>query len=244
MDQPQDSDNTPYTLQDSVVVIGGSDAQYQQLFEELSHAFQNPLAYLRTTLSLCRDRVLDRDTASQLEQSITSLSDMARSMLAYSRSSYPTTEKTYIALGELVVSVCTVLEPLARESGITISRFITPDLYVIGDARQLSEVIDNLISNAIRYTAACAVRTVSVSFFREETMVVLNVSDTGIGIPEEEIGLVKERLYRATNARSHPGTGFGLAISERIVREHGGYLTIESRVGQGTIVRVSIPQAQ
>lgn len=241
MDQPQSTPDNHYTFQDSAAVVRGSDVQYQQLFEELSHALQNPLTHLKATLSLCRDRVLDSDTASQLEQSVSSLSDMARNMLSYARSSYPAARVETVCLSDLVVKVCRILEPLAHRNEILIYYSLTPDLQIAGDMRGLSEVIDNLVSNAIRFTSGCEIREVLVSLFRREDAIVLEVTDTGIGIPQTEIGLVRDRLYRASNAYSRPGTGFGLAISERIIQEHNGTLTITSTVGRGTTAQVSLP---
>lgn len=233
-------DDRTYRIQDSAVIVPVTDPGYQQLFEELSHALQNPLTYLATTLSLCRDRVLDEDTFAELEQSVARISDTARSMLSYARSAYaPATE--HVCLSSLVERVCALMRGIARSHDVGLLVSVTPAVYVNGDARSLSELIENLLANAIRYTSGCEVRQVHTELSYENDSVLLSIRDTGIGIPEDEIPNVKERLYRASNAQARPGTGFGLAIAERIARQHGAVLEIASELGHGTAVQVRFP---
>ena len=105
---------------------------------------------------------------------------------------------------------------------------------MLGDAHRLSELIENLATNAIRYTAGCERREIAVRLYARRKTIMLEIQDTGIGIPEDELGRVRERLYRATNAQSRTGTGFGLAIADRIARQYGAALEIESAVACGT----------
>ena len=112
---------------------------------------------------------------------------------------------------------------------------------VAGDAGRLEQVLANLVSNAVKFTPAGG--DVHVSTQRTRGAWLVEVRDRGIGIPEEEMQHLFQRFYRATNARLDevPGTGLGLAISKAIVDLHGGTLAIESVEGEGTVVRVTLP---
>jgi signal transduction histidine kinase len=112
-----------------------------------------------------------------------------------------------------------------------------------GDAARLRQLVDNLISNALKFTpegGRVAVRARSVG-----GAVRIDVSDTGIGVHASELGRLGERFFRASSAtdRQIPGTGLGLAISKAIAHAHGGSVDVESEVGVGTTFRVELPLA-
>lgn len=112
---------------------------------------------------------------------------------------------------------------------------------LIGDPDMIDSVTGNLIDNAVKYTNPGGL--ISVSGRAEECEVVFEVSDTGIGIPEQELGLLFEEFFRASNARrvEAEGTGLGLAIVKRIVEGHRGSVSIRSAEGKGTTVTVRLP---
>ena len=120
----------------------------------------------------------------------------------------------------------------------------TPDLPPIAaDACQILQVLDNLITNALRYGEPGTPVTVSASL--EDEMVHLSVADRGEGIAPEHLQRLTERFYRVDTSRSRSlgGTGLGLSIVKHIVERHRGRLTIESEVGKGTTVHVLLPVA-
>lgn len=112
-----------------------------------------------------------------------------------------------------------------------------------GDPDMIESVTGNLIDNAVKYTSSGGL--VSIRGCTEASEVVFEVSDTGIGIPEQEIGLIFGEFFRASNARriEAEGTGLGLAIVKRIVEGHGGSFSIKSAEGKGTTVTVRLPTA-
>ncbi|WP_051531141.1 sensor histidine kinase [Sphingomonas sp. URHD0057] len=116
---------------------------------------------------------------------------------------------------------------------------------VRGDRAQLVQVLDNLISNAVRYGCEGPAAKIEVSAKRDGRWVALTVSDQGPGIPREHLTRVTERFYRVDAARSREsgGTGLGLAIVKHIVERHKGTLEIKSIVGVGTSVTVRLPAA-
>ncbi|MCS7248847.1 MAG: cell wall metabolism sensor histidine kinase WalK [Anaerolineales bacterium] len=108
------------------------------------------------------------------------------------------------------------------------------------DSERAAQVLDNLIQNALRYTAADG--TIWLRAAREGGQVVLQVSDNGSGIAEQDLPRVFDRFYRADSSRSQGGSGLGLAIAKSLVEVQGGSITVESAVGQGTTFRIAFPE--
>ena len=111
----------------------------------------------------------------------------------------------------------------------------------LGDPHRLGQVIDNLLSNAIKFTPEHG--EVELRLHRDGDVAVLDVADTGIGIPEDEQEKLFERLYRASSATSRhiPGLGLGLTITKAIVEAHDGQISVVSQIGKGTTFRVELP---
>src|SRR5207248_2518008 len=114
-----------------------------------------------------------------------------------------------------------------------------------GDRAQLVQVIDNLLSNAVRYGCDRQDSRIEISAVRKGVWVVLTITDHGRGIPREHLPRITERFYRVDAARSREsgGTGLGLAIVKHIIERHRGSLDICSTVGVGTSVTVRLPVA-
>jgi two-component system OmpR family sensor kinase len=97
----------------------------------------------------------------------------------------------------------------------------------------------NLINNAVKFSQPG--ETVEVRAFEDAEMVIVEVADTGLGIPDEELPHVWQELYRGQGARGVPGSGLGLALVRAITDRHRGQVTIRSRVRQGTVVTMKLP---
>jgi signal transduction histidine kinase len=113
----------------------------------------------------------------------------------------------------------------------------------VGDPARLSEVVANLVKNAIEYNHNGG--RVSVKVWSDGLAAYLRVHNTGIGIPAEELPRVFDRFYRADKARTRKagGAGLGLAIAKRVIEDHGGAMTCQSEVGLGTEIVVRLPTA-
>ena len=110
-----------------------------------------------------------------------------------------------------------------------------------GDPARLAQVLDNLVSNALKFTPAGG--RVEVSLKAADGVAIVEVSDTGLGLAEEEQRHLFERFFRSSRAAENaiPGSGLGLAIAKTIVERHGGRIRVESAVDVGTTVRVELP---
>jgi len=113
-----------------------------------------------------------------------------------------------------------------------------------GDPDRIGQVITNIVSNAVRYTPDGGNITITVTSDERKNQVLATITDTGIGIPKEEIPKLFERFYRVDKARSRAkgGSGLGLSIANEIVEKHNGYIDIKSELGQGTTVTVVLPK--
>ena len=108
-----------------------------------------------------------------------------------------------------------------------------------GDRDLLFIALQNLVANAVKFSAPGD--RVEVRSSEDDDWVLVEVADTGIGIPDEEIGEVWQELARGRAARSLPGTGIGLALVRVVITRHGGRIAIRSRDGQGTVVSIRLP---
>ena len=133
-----------------------------------------------------------------------------------------------------------------RDRGCDLTVDLPDDLPPVrGDAAQLGQLFDNLLSNALRYGCDKPASTVEIAGRLERGRLLVTVTDHGPGIPREHLPRVTERFYRVDAARSREsgGTGLGLAIVKHIVERHRGTLQIDSTVGVGTTVTVALPVA-
>jgi two-component system phosphate regulon sensor histidine kinase PhoR len=154
---------------------------------------------------------------------------------------------TPVRLGRTLDIVAGALRPLAKLQNVTIA--LEPaqeDPEIMGDEVQLQQVFTNLVSNAIKFTPSGGrIQMGSVAHAADDgsRWATVKVADTGIGISSDEIAHVFTRFYRASNAMAGavPGTGLGLAITQDIVSRHGGHIDVDSELGAGTTVSVTLP---
>ena len=218
-----------------------------------SHELRTPLATLVGYAETLREQAADLDAptrerftaivheeARRMQQLVEDLISLSR--IEAERFSRP---RDALALAPLVEEARAASSGLAAERGSEIRIEFPDDLPpVVGDRSELLQLLDNLISNALRYGRAGA--PVRISLMPERNMVRLEVADEGEGIAPEHIPRVTERFYRVDPSRSRSlgGTGLGLSIVKHIVERHRGRLSIESECGRGTSVHVLLPIAR
>jgi len=146
------------------------------------------------------------------------------------------------APAQVVASCCGILALRAREAGVQLEKIAPDDLPdMVADKRALSQILLNLLSNAIRFTDRGG--TVTLGVRAEAAHIAFVVEDDGIGISDEDLARVGEPYFQAGNAydRRHGGTGLGLSIVKGLVELHGGEIAIRSRLAEGTRVTVRLP---
>src|SRR3954453_3350086 len=216
----------------------------------VSHELKTPLAAIRGYAETLRDGALDEPpTARRFTERILSqcrrLQELLDDLLILSRLEGldAALDREPVDLEALARRAVELLTPSAREKRVEIELREEEVPAVQGDAGNLERLLLNLLDNAIKYNRPDGKITVSVGRCGGDA--VLEVSDTGIGIPAESIPRIFERFYRVDKgrAREEGGTGLGLAIVKHIAQAHGGQVDVESRAGRGSTFRVRLPLA-
>ena len=230
--------------------LRGVDQVKSDFLATVSHELRTPLTSIAGYIEILRDRTAGPLTTAQ-EQMLDSadrntvrLRHLIEDVLTLSKieSGAFTSMMQPVSLTEIVSADVTALQPAAAAKGLALSwRDTDRRLMVSGDSGQLDRLVMNLLSNAVKFTPEGG--SVSVGTGCDGGLAVLQVSDTGIGIPERDRKELFTRFFRASNAveESIPGTGLGLAIVRTIVANHHGDLDMTSREGKGTTVTVRIP---
>lgn len=148
---------------------------------------------------------------------------------------------------KLAVSIADAIDQtstLAKNKGIAIKALVKKDAVVSGDADMLNALFKNLLENALHYSPEDA--KVVVKCRQKGKTLEISVTDTGVGIPKEEQERIFQRFYRVDPSRSRTtgGTGLGLSIAKHIVNQHGGEISVKSKVGKGSTFTVSLPAKQ
>jgi two-component system phosphate regulon sensor histidine kinase PhoR len=138
-----------------------------------------------------------------------------------------------------------LIAPVADKKGVSVvCRSVEPTTVIVGDGEKLTQVLLNLLDNAVKYTPENG--AVEVEVGRDEEGFVVRVADTGVGIPASDLQRIFERFYRVDRARSRDlgGTGLGLSIVKHIVEAHRGRVVVDSRVGHGSTFSVHLPRTE
>jgi heavy metal sensor kinase len=216
---------------------------------DASHEIRTPLAIIRGELenalqtpSLAFEL---RETIGSALEEVERLSRIVEQLLEMSRLEAGETliERSRFDFSELTRTTVDQMRPLAEEKNLKLNFEAPQRVEIEGDRIRLKQIVVNLVDNAIKYTSTEG--SVSVSTFALDGMAVLEVADTGIGIPEEALLQVFERFYRVDKARARQmgGTGLGLAIVKSICAAYGGTITVKSTAGRGAVFRVELPLA-
>ncbi len=215
---------------------------------DVSHELRTPLAILRGELeSVAEHQQLSPqmlETIGSALEEIERLTKIVNHLLEISRleAGQAVPESVVIDLGELAMSTAEQMRLLADEKSIHVLYLIAPDVMVKGDSALLKEVVVNLLDNAFKYTPDEG--SVRLIVEANDKHSVLEVQDTGVGIPTEALPHICERFYRADKARSRHsgGAGLGLSIVKSICTVLGGEIKIFSKEGEGTLVRIELPR--
>jgi two-component system phosphate regulon sensor histidine kinase PhoR len=213
-----------------------------------SHELKTPVAALRVlaeTLltALPDDPEAGRGFAVRIGREAERLDALVRDLLDLSRLERGALDVEPVDLVGLTKEVVGSYADRAEERRIKLRTELQPNVAMRGDRAQLGLLLSNLVDNAVRYTSSRG--TVRVRLDGSESRAVLQVTDTGRGIPAGELSRIFERFYRVDKARARQtgGTGLGLAIVRHVAESHGGTVTVDSELGRGTTFTVTLPIA-
>jgi len=237
-------------LQAAYKRIRGAERAKSQYMRKVAHELKEPLAAIQMLLRTVQDGFAgefperSRDFLERAERRAHELALLTQDLLTLSRAreGRAAFETTEVRAHELVAAVVGMTQDAAARAGVSVTADVAPGVAPVeGDAAGLHQLLGNLVSNAIRYTPRGG--SVSVTVRDGSGQVCIEVADTGIGIPSEDLGRVFDEFYRSPNARAltGDGTGLGLSIVKAVAEQHGGTVSVESAVGTGTRFTVVLP---
>jgi signal transduction histidine kinase len=225
----------------------GSQRIRRQFVANASHELKSPVAGMQALSEAIRDAVHDdpgmaERFSERLAGEAERLGRLISDLLDLSRLEDPANiSRRSTNLSQIAREQVDEVDAAAGIKKMTLRSEIDDEVWVRGDHQQLGLMVRNLLDNAIRYTPERGTVTLSLSI--DEGDVVLSVSDTGIGIPLKSQARVFERFYRVDKDRSRDrgGTGLGLSIVKHVVELHGGHVSLDSELGEGSTFTVRLP---
>ncbi len=216
----------------------------------VSHELRTPLTSIRGSLGLLEGGAMNDKPeeaiklVSMANRNVINLLHLIDDLLDFQQIVMGKMELEFEVLdvGSLVREACENMAGYAHESGVNILINDETTVPIVGDATRLSQVLANLISNAIKFS--CRNDDVVVSIYVDDGGVCIEVKDNGAGIPEDFKDRVFEHFSRAPGQHKTKGSGLGLAISKAIVESHRGRIEFESTAGSGTTFQVKLPLRQ
>lgn len=223
-------------------------ASLREFAGDASHQLQTPLTVMKgsieVALSAPRDSRAYRDVLEQVAQETDSMSAILMDLRALSLADAPvqSAARPALHLSDVVTEAADLIVALAEPADLAVDVAIESGIFVRGDAVRLQQVVLNLGENAVKYSQPGG--RVTIGLTRDDAQAVLTVTDTGVGIAEEDLPHIFERFYRSRRpAQRAEGTGLGLAIARRTVEAHGGRIAVQSRPGAGASFSVRLPLA-
>lgn len=218
---------------------------------DASHELKTPLMVLRAGVERAmtnpRTPTEALQSLEEVLQEIHRMSEMVENLLTLARADEGGARLAVESadLRELLAEASETAGILGEEHGVTVRTEVPAEPVIAAvDRSRIWQLLLNLVTNAMKYTPSGG--KVSLGLVDQGEMVALVVGDNGIGIPANDLPHIFDRFYRVDPARSRtgerPGTGLGLAITKWIAEAHGGHITVQSRVGRGTVFTVTLPK--
>jgi two-component system OmpR family sensor kinase len=218
----------------------------RRFLQRLDHELKNPLTAIRAGLTNITQQPLEpyaSEEVDAVQAQVLRISRLVADLRKLAALEITRLERTTVNMAELLTDVISVLEDQAETEDRQLSLILPnapwplPD--VKGDPDLILLAVHNLLDNAIKFTSPGD--TIEVRAFDDNNDIMVEIADTGPGIPENEIDRVWEELYRGQQARGVPGSGLGLPLVRAIIEKHGGDIGLRSRPDQGTVFSVRLP---
>lgn len=219
----------------------------QEFFSNASHELKTPLTSIRGYIELMESGIVTNEAQKEeffqrIKKETKNMTHLINDILMISRLETKEAEVVFaeVRMYPLLQDVLASFETMTEEMDITIEVDCQP-ISIYANLQQMQELLNNLIGNAIKYNrpGGC----VMIKMRQQQDNCYISVSDTGVGIPQEDLGRIFERFYRVDKGRNKKvgGTGLGLSIVKHIVQYYNGQIEVRSKVGIGTVFEVWIP---
>jgi signal transduction histidine kinase len=221
--------------------------QQSDLIAEFVHELRTPLASLSTATYLLLRPEISSDQSKQILNNIHNetirLSTLASSFLDLARleSGRVQFHKSTVQAQKLIGECVSIMGSKSDEYRIAVAIECDPEMVIEADQDKLKQVVLNLISNAIKYNRPGG--TVTVRARQNGKANIIEIQDTGVGIPEDALPRLFQKFYRVSGTEGKvQGTGLGLSICKQIVQGHGGKIEVHSKYGEGTTFAIHLPR--
>lgn len=241
------------TLLEDVTRFKQLDQMKSEFIATVSHEFRTPLTSIKMAVGILLEEVLgqlnarQRDLLNATHDDCERLTKLVKELLDFSRLESGTYQRRseVLDLQKVLEDALAPLRLLFQKQEVQLRLAVDPQVPLLwGDPQQLSWVVNNLVSNALRYTPAQG--QVAITARREPDAVLIEVADTGRGIPAEALDTIFDKFVQVKDAKeSTPGSvGLGLAIAREVVEGHGGKIGVTSAIGKGSTFYFTLPLTQ
>lgn len=222
-----------YFARSSLKPVEETMLRLEQFTQDASHELKTPLAVLGSTLDVALKTKKYKEGIESARQDLGEISILVERLLELARLDAFSIERERVDLSLVASESVEKFLHLADEQSLTLVTDIAPDISVEADPTLIKQVLNNLISNALKFNRPGG--SVTVRLTKKE----LSVSDTGVGISKEDVARIFDRFFQAESSRSSGGLGLGLALVKRIVDLHGWSISAQSKEGEGTTFKVN-----
>lgn len=218
--------------------------QLAQTIGDISHQTRTPIANIKLYAELLQEQDLNgdaRELAEQIGSQSAKLEFLIQALVKTSRLETGVVQPApeYSMVAELLEVLESSYRSAAEEKGLSFSVSCPPEASARFDRKWTAEALGNFVDNAIKYTDK---GNISISVQQYELFCRVDVSDTGIGIPEAEQAAIFQRFYRGEEVRQRDGVGIGLYLARQIISAQGGYVKVRSAPGQGAVFSIFLPR--
>jgi two-component system OmpR family sensor kinase/two-component system sensor histidine kinase BaeS len=231
-----------------VAELERADQQRRNLTADVAHELRTPLHIMQGNLEGIADGVYEADE-DQIERLLGETRQLARLVedlltLSLAEAGQLPMQWEQVNVQDLLADVATSFSGQAEAAGVDLSFKVSGEaegMQINGDAGRLDQVLSNLVANALDHTQSGG--EILMRAARHQDGVMIKVSDTGSGIPAEDLPHIFERFWRG-ESRRQAGSGLGLAIAKHLVQAHGGEISVESLLEEGTTFTITLPQQE
>jgi heavy metal sensor kinase len=217
----------------------------KEITDNMAHDLRSPITRIRgiaeMTITSARDNRDYELMAGSIVEECDRLLGIINTMLDISEAKAGLSKLniSQVDISKIVEETCEIFRPIAEDKNTRIIKKLADNTFIWADNQKLQRVVSNLLDNALKYTPAGGIITVTVE--GDKKQVIVSVNDNGIGISRDDLPHIFRRFYRCDRSRSQPGTGLGLSWARAIIQAHGGHISATSTLNERSTFTVTLP---